>query len=437
MSKVTLNDLASLENQTSAIATINDNYDTIVDAFDNTLSLDGTSPNEMGANLDMNNHRILNLLAPVDDTEPVRLGDLPAVAAITGVISSLTPVTTNSVVRWNGTSGSLVKDSLVIIDDSGNVSGVGTLAASGAATLAAISCTTLSASGAASLGSTLAVTGNVSVNTNKFNVTASNGNTTVAGTLGVTGASTLAALSCTTLAASSNATVGGTLGVTGVTTLGNNLLLGTGSATITPLRFTAGPLNTTPTTGVFEYDGVGFYATAVASSRQILPATMFTSVVTSDVSLSNSSTSAQSVFNSSADVLQLAASTTYFFEGLLFIATGTTSHTTAFGLAPSSAVSAIRYRSALWSTTSGTISTTAPSILDVSTTNATVLNAASTAAFTTIYVQGMIRTNAATTITPQITFSAGPTGTCATKTESYFKVWAAGSNSVESVGNWA
>lgn len=41
--------------------------------------------------------------------------------------------------------------------------------------------------GAAAFSSTLAVAGNVAVNTNKFNVTASSGNTTVAGTLGVTG----------------------------------------------------------------------------------------------------------------------------------------------------------------------------------------------------------------------------------------------------------
>lgn len=45
--------------------------------------------------------------------------------------------------------------------------------------------------GAATLGSTLAVTSNFSVNTNKFTVAASSGNTAVAGTLDVTGATTL------------------------------------------------------------------------------------------------------------------------------------------------------------------------------------------------------------------------------------------------------
>ena len=46
---------------------------------------------------------------------------------------------------------------------------------------------TLGASGATTLGSTLAVTGDFSINSSKFNVTASSGNTTIAGTLGVTG----------------------------------------------------------------------------------------------------------------------------------------------------------------------------------------------------------------------------------------------------------
>jgi hypothetical protein len=46
---------------------------------------------------------------------------------------------------------------------------------------------TLAVTGATTLSSTLDVTGNVAVNTGKFNVTAASGNTTIAGTLAVTG----------------------------------------------------------------------------------------------------------------------------------------------------------------------------------------------------------------------------------------------------------
>lgn len=48
----------------------------IQEAFDNTLSRDGTSPNEMLADLDMNSNRILNLPAPTSMEEPLRLLDL-------------------------------------------------------------------------------------------------------------------------------------------------------------------------------------------------------------------------------------------------------------------------------------------------------------------------------------------------------------------------
>lgn len=74
--KVTLNDVESLTNQTSAVATINDNSQTIEDAFDNTLSLNGASPNQMAADIDMNSNSIINLAAPVNPNDAARLEDI-------------------------------------------------------------------------------------------------------------------------------------------------------------------------------------------------------------------------------------------------------------------------------------------------------------------------------------------------------------------------
>ena len=159
-----------------------------------------------------------------------------------------------------------------------------------------------------------------------------------------------------------------------------------------------------------------------------------TQVVTS---LLNNNTNPQNVFASANDVLSLAATTTYFFDCLYFINTGGTTHTTATGFVASSAFTSINYLAELWSTTAGTISTTAPSVLDVGVSTATVLNATSTATRTTIRCNGIIRTNGATTVTPQITFSAGPTGTCEVAVNSYFRIWPVGSNTVAAVGNWA
>lgn len=76
MSKVSLTSLSSLQNETSAITTINNNFNIIENGFENTLSRDGTQPNPMVANLDMNSNRIFNLVEPNSATEPLRLQDL-------------------------------------------------------------------------------------------------------------------------------------------------------------------------------------------------------------------------------------------------------------------------------------------------------------------------------------------------------------------------
>lgn len=74
--KVTLNDVANLQNETSAVNTINSNSAVIETAFDNTLSRNGTLPNQMSAVLDMNSNQIINLPAPSTVNSPARLIDV-------------------------------------------------------------------------------------------------------------------------------------------------------------------------------------------------------------------------------------------------------------------------------------------------------------------------------------------------------------------------
>lgn len=76
MAKLTLSDLANLQNETTAVTAINSNSAAIETAIENTLSRDGRSPNQMNANLDMNHFRILNLPAPSSPNDPVRLTDI-------------------------------------------------------------------------------------------------------------------------------------------------------------------------------------------------------------------------------------------------------------------------------------------------------------------------------------------------------------------------
>lgn len=88
MAKLTLNDLTTLTNETSAVNTLNGNNTATENALENTLSRDGTSPNEMNASLDMNSNQILNLPNPATANSPLRLQDLSDFLG-TGTISTL------------------------------------------------------------------------------------------------------------------------------------------------------------------------------------------------------------------------------------------------------------------------------------------------------------------------------------------------------------
>lgn len=76
MSKITLNNVGSLIDATTAANTINSNNAAIVTAIQNTLSLDGTSPNQMQAPIDMNSNQIVNLPPPATVGSPLRMQDL-------------------------------------------------------------------------------------------------------------------------------------------------------------------------------------------------------------------------------------------------------------------------------------------------------------------------------------------------------------------------
>jgi hypothetical protein len=82
--KITLIDPTTFVSDASAVSQITTNNDVIEAAIENTLSRDGTAPNQMGADFDMNSHRILNLPRATSPLEPVRLqevGDAPQFAA--------------------------------------------------------------------------------------------------------------------------------------------------------------------------------------------------------------------------------------------------------------------------------------------------------------------------------------------------------------------
>jgi hypothetical protein len=70
--------LSSVGNILTAGTAINNNSALLEEAIENTLSRDGTEPNEMNAVLDMNDNRIINLPVPVSAADAARKADVDA-----------------------------------------------------------------------------------------------------------------------------------------------------------------------------------------------------------------------------------------------------------------------------------------------------------------------------------------------------------------------
>jgi len=90
MPKVVVTNVENLGgNPNSAALAINENVQRVADALENTLSRDGASPNQMEAQLDMNGYRVINVGAPVNSNDAVRLVDLTGeIADIQGTTPS-------------------------------------------------------------------------------------------------------------------------------------------------------------------------------------------------------------------------------------------------------------------------------------------------------------------------------------------------------------
>lgn len=92
MAKLTLTDISN-ESIPAASTTVNANSALIEAAMENTLSLDGTSPNAMAALIDMGTNRITNLAAPVGANDAARKADVdagaPGATGATGAAGAL------------------------------------------------------------------------------------------------------------------------------------------------------------------------------------------------------------------------------------------------------------------------------------------------------------------------------------------------------------
>lgn len=77
MSKISgLQNLANLQNETTATTALNNNNAIVREALLNTVSRDGSEPNQMNSSFDMNSNKIINLPDALTEQEPVTLGQM-------------------------------------------------------------------------------------------------------------------------------------------------------------------------------------------------------------------------------------------------------------------------------------------------------------------------------------------------------------------------
>lgn len=218
-----------------------------------------------------------------------------------------------------------------------------------------------------------------------------------------------------------------------------------GTGAIAALQFTAGDVLSTPAAGALEYDGMSFYASATANQRALISRTQFVMTPGLTPYVLTQNTAAQKIFGSPTNgAVSVDASTTYMFEGLYIVsstATPSLSHSISLLFALGGSVSSISYAADV------TTSSNAPSAgvrvvsrtfaTSVAATQITPSGTTTNSEFVIVRLQGVVRTNAAGTFTPQIKYNTNaPGGVSTVQGNSYFKLIPMGTSSVIAVGPW-
>lgn len=100
---ISLNSVATFQNDTTAVNTVNNNFAAITSAFTDVLSRSGVTPNPMLSTLDMNSNQIINLPPPQTVNSPARLIDVTTPGVIT-ITTATTGTSGHTVPFLDGTN---------------------------------------------------------------------------------------------------------------------------------------------------------------------------------------------------------------------------------------------------------------------------------------------------------------------------------------------
>lgn len=197
----------------------------------------------------------------------------------------------------------------------------------------------------------------------------------------------------------------------------------------------ASSLLTTAAAGAIEQDGKAFYATSVASSRQVIDAEQV--LIQNATRTFTANTNPQAIFNASANgAITLAGATTYEFE-MQIAATGfsASAHTFNLSFLGTATFNSIGYYyDAQAGSTPATPAASLTGFVAVATASAVTASATTTGLI--LYVRGTMRINAGGTVIPTLTqVTNGAAGVV--QINSFFRCWPVGLNTVTNVGNWS
>lgn len=210
---------------------------------------------------------------------------------------------------------------------------------------------------------------------------------------------------------------------------------GTATANTAPLKFTSGTNLTAAEAGAVEYDGKVGYFSGEASQRGFIDSSQIITL-TSNYTTVSGSTALQKLFNAPTNgALTVAGSTTYLFEcffDLSAMSTGSAG-TFSFGLLGTATYSLVRYI-AIANKTALSVQTASSHTVGTAAT-AVVISASNTTATGYAFIKGKIIIGAGGTIIPAFAISVA--SAAVVQSGAYFKLTPIGSNTVQSVGNWA
>lgn len=153
----------------------------------------------------------------------------------------------------------------------------------------------------------------------------------------------------------------------------------------------------------------------------------------------SSTTALQKLFNATTNgALTVPASSSYFFECSFDLSTmATASGSFSFGFGGTATLTGIKYTAVTQKSASLT-TPAAPQLVEGTAAAAQSMWTAATTtglATATCRIRGLVRVNGGGTLVPEVALGIATT-TAVVGTNSYFRAWPAGSNTVTSVGGW-